>query len=463
MLGTELAKLAESDRADIVDAFELVNDIDAALVSGLARPDTARDAALTRLSSAFAATPLADRLAKAAGDIAAGQVTEDGMVALAAGRSALLGAVHDALLTDLDTALGRTRTRAAGDGDAAVGVRPGSPSSAACRAWLTELAITGLRGIDETFVSSAGTVVEELLADPKHRRLGLLLDGWCAELRRGMPVAAMPEIPRRRWADLWTRAMILTESTYPEPTEADRVSGRLLPIGVDVFDHETIFGVVVHGAFESGGQTRLVRATVTAPKVEVVHTAAMWGLLSGLPQLTAALAGDRALDLVDMPITDHGDLLWNDANAQVGAEVDPMATARMCLEQATAASIAPLDRHPAVIAEPVFVESYRVVKGEPLQFDLGGATVDIERISAAGPITDKHVAASKACIGILRWENGRWALTPVAVLTPVKRQPTVVHTGQWAQGPTDPKVAKAVARTDAITVLRERAGRLLRT
>lgn len=463
MLGTELARLLESDRDEVAEAFDLVDALDAALVAGLSRPDPARDAALARLVSAFAATPLSDRLAKAVGDIGAGQVTEEHLLTMAAGRSALLGSVHDALLADLDDATGRTRISQ--EEKPPHNPRPNAPAYAACRAWLAELAITGLMGVDEAFISSAGTIVEGLSEDPVHRRLAVLLDGWCAELRAGLPMAAMPEIPRRRWADLWTRAQILSSPTYPAPSQTDRVSGRLLPIGVDVFDHETIFGVVVHAALESGRDTRLVRTTVTAPKVEVVNGAAVWGLLSGLPQLTAALATDRTLDVTDMPVTAHGDLLWSDGNAQIGGEADPMATARMCLAQATAAVAAPLDRHPALIAEPVFVESYRVVKGRPLRFDLGGAMleVDVDRLPAAGPITDKHVAASQACIGLLRWERGRWSLTPMAVLAPVKRQPTLLHTGQWAQGATDPKVAKAVGRVNAVTVLRERAGRLLRT
>ena len=45
----------------------------------------------------------------------------------------------------------------------------------------------------------------------------------------------------------------------------------------------------------------------------------------------------------------------------------------------------------------------------------------------------------------------------------VKRKPVEAHTGDWAGGVTDPKVAKAEAKAgDAVAVLRERAGRLLR-
>lgn len=463
MLGTELAKLLETEHSGVGDAIALVDELDAALVTGYSRPDDARDAALARLAAAFASTPLADRLAAAAQDLASGQVTEEHLLSVAAGRSALMGSIHDALVSRLDDVTGRERS--AGVDESGHAERPTVPAYAACRAWLTELAVGGLNAVDEDFIASAGTIIEGLWQEPVHRRLAMILDGWCTELRAKLPIAALAEVPVRRWADLWTRARILSEANYPQYGATDRVSGRLLPVAVDVFDHDTLFGVVVHAVLESGESSRLVRTTVSAPKVEVIAGAAMWDLITGADRLRAALAEDRALDLTDMPITAYGDLLWDDAAVQLGGDADPMATARMALPSAAPGTVPPLDRHPALIAEPVFVESYRVVKGEPLQFDLGGATLDVnlKGLPAAGPVTDKNVAASKACIGMLRWDNGRWSLSPVAVLTNVKRQPTVLHTGQWAQGATDPKVARKVERDNVVNVLRERAGRLLRT
>ena len=45
----------------------------------------------------------------------------------------------------------------------------------------------------------------------------------------------------------------------------------------------------------------------------------------------------------------------------------------------------------------------------------------------------------------------------------MKKATVAVHNGDWAQGIPDPKVAKAEAASgDAVAVLRERAGRLLR-
>jgi hypothetical protein len=89
--------------------------------------------------------------------------------------------------------------------------------------------------------------------------------------------------------------------------------------------------------------------------------------------------------------------------------------------------------------------------------------VDTDRLPACGPLTPKLVTGSSACIGLVRWDGGRWLLQPLAVQAKVKNETVEAHTGDWALGPTDPKVVKAEARAgDAVAVLRERAGRLLR-
>ena len=464
MLASQLESLLSTDRPGVEDALGLVTDLDAALLTGYGRPDPARDAALAALASAVAATPLADRVAVAAEAIAAGNITDDQLAAVAAARSALLGAVHDTLLSDVDTAIGRTRIE-----PEHVDAEPAADLAAlrgAARAWLTELAITGFTSVDETFIGGTNPIIEGLGGHPSGRRLAVLLDGLCAELRACAPVAAMNEPPVRRWADLWSRAQTLSRPGHADVTSVERISGRLLVLGTELFEHPTIFGFVVHGVVETGGDEppRLVRATVTAPKVDVITGPAMWNLIVDRPNLTAALAEDRCLELTDMPVTSAGDLLWSDDAAKPGEVVDPLATARLRLSDAAAVTTAPLDRHPVAIAEPVFVESYKVVKGDTPKFDLGGTTltVDVGRLSTAGPLTAKHVAASSACVGVLRWDAGSWTLSPLTVQTAVKRVATVIHNGQWAAGPTDAKVAKAVERNDSVRVLRERAGRLLR-
>ncbi|WP_328346715.1 hypothetical protein [Micromonospora sp. NBC_00421] len=464
MRGAQLAQLHDDAPTGLADADDVVAGFDEALLGGFARVGEQDAAALTALAGAVAGTPLGERVAEAVGKVIAGSVGQEHLAALAGARAALLGATHDALLDRCDTALGRDRaawTSPAG------GPVDGSPARAAARSWLHEAALAGWRGVDHELLSAVGTPVEAALAEPGSRRLAVLLDGFAAELRAGLPVATMPQVPVRRWADLWSRSMLLAQD-WPAPAtvaETEQVTGRLLPLGVDVHEHETAVQVQLHAILEPADAPtpRLVRVTVGAAKVATIGGPAVWRLLSAYPVLLTAIAQRRTLTVTDLPVH-GGDLHWVDGRAQAGEPADPFATARVLLGSATATATPPLDRHPAAIAEPVLLEGYTVHDdGTTLDLDGHRLAVTVDRLPAGGPLTPALVAASSACLGLLRWDDGRWLVQPLAVRATVKRRPVEAHNGDWADGVTDPKVAKAEARAgDAVAVLRERAGRLLR-
>ncbi|MEV3984610.1 hypothetical protein [Nonomuraea sp. NPDC049758] len=478
MLDVQLGELAGDGPAGVAEALALATGFDGALGHGFARVAEEPAAALAALAGALAGSPLGDRLGEAVEKVTAGSVADEHLAALAGGRAALFGAVHDALLARLDQALGRSRApwppAAATDattGAASVGGVPGTGAAsggvpenllAGCRVWLRELAITGWRGVDDDLVSGADQAIEALLGVPELRGLAVLLDGLATELRASSPVATMDRLPLRRWADLWTRGLLLAQSGpwhgVPEP-----VSGRLLILGADVQEHATVVRVQVHGVLEeAGGQTRLVRTSVAAAKVDTIVGPSVWRLFGGRPVLMGALADHRSVEIDGMPLLPGGDLLWHDDRARTGAEADPFTTARVQLAGALAPATPPLDRHPVRIAEPVLVEGY-TVDGHTL--DLGGnkLALDLDRLPASCPLTPELVAASSACVGLVRRDGGRWLLQPLAVQATVKKKPVTVHNGDWANGPTDPKVVKAEAKAgDVVAVLRERAGRLLR-
>ncbi|GAB2931544.1 hypothetical protein GCM10027280_19030 [Micromonospora polyrhachis] len=471
MLETQLSTLLDDAPSGVVETLDLVSGFDEGLVSGFARLGEERAAALTALAGAMAATPLADRVAAAAEKIAGGSVTEEHLSVLAGARIALLGAVHDALLARLDTALRRTR---------ATWPQPPTPNRttsagnlfSGCRSWLTELAIAGWRGVDHDLISSSDQVLQALLADPALRRLAVLTDGLATELHAGSPIGTMERLPVRRWADLWTRALLLSQAGAgtDDAQAAERVSGRLLILGVDVHEHSTAVQIQVHGVLESAGDSpsRLVRTSVAAAKVDTIVGPALWRLLANYPVLLGALAERRSLEITDLPLLDSGDLVWQDDRAKAGDPADPFVTARVQLADAVAPAVPPLNRHPVGIAEPVLVEGYTATSSDEhstVTFAFGNVTIPVavDRLPSCGPLTPQLVAASSACVGLLRWDGGSWSLQPLVVQATVKRKPVVSYTGDWAMGPTDPKVAKAEAKAgDAVAVLRERAGRLLR-
>lgn len=114
----------------------------------------------------------------------------------------------------------------------------------------------------------------------------------------------------------------------------------------------------------------------------------------------------------------------------------------------------------------MFLEGYTARETDGvLTFTVAGhpLAVDTDRIPAAGPLTPEAVAASGACIGLLRWDAGTFGVQPLAVETTVRKKAVVLHAGGWAGGTTDKAGLRAEkAATDAVAVLRERAGRLLR-
>uniref|UniRef100_A0AAU1LZV9 Uncharacterized protein n=1 Tax=Streptomyces sp. NBC_00148 TaxID=2903626 RepID=A0AAU1LZV9_9ACTN len=449
------------------EALEAVDAFDRALVAGLLRPQADGAAGAARLADAVAGTPLAATVAEAAAKAAAGVAGEDHFVALAAARTALLGSVHDALLARVEEAAGRTR--GADTAPAAAERPPAANLLTAARAWLSDLARCGWQGLDHEVVSGAAEVVSAMLPDPSRRRLATLLDGFAAELAASCPGASAERFPVRRWADLWSRGMLLTVPGAAVAPATGTVDGRLLPLGIDLTEHATAAQAQVHAVFEpaDGSASRLVRAAVSVPKPDTVVGAGIWQLLRPHMSLLAAAGGGRSMELTGMPVTAEGDLLWSDEHARPGEPAEAFATARVALPTATAPVTAPLDRHPARIAVPVFLEGYtaRTDDDGRLTFAVAGTelAVDTDRIPAAGPLTPEAVATSGACIALIRWDAGAFRVQPLAVETTVRRKVTPVHAGAWAGGTADKAGARAEkAATDAAKVLSERAGRLLR-
>lgn len=403
MMATQLAQLLAGDPPGIVEVLDLVADFDHVLREGFARLNEPQRAALTALSGVLAPTPLGPTVAEAVEKITAGSVTAERLTVLAGARAALLGAAHDALLGAADTALGRTR---ASWQETPPAPAPVAHSLAGCRSWLTELALTGWRGLDHDVVAAIDQPLRALLTDPALRRTAVLLDGFAAELRASCPGATMERVPVRRWADLWARALLLTQAGPVECTAGTTVSGRLLILGVEVHEHSTAVQVQAHGVLEpvDGATPRLVRTSISAAKVDTIGGPALWQLLQGYPVLLGALARRHSLDVDDLVLLDSGDLVWAEDRARPGEPVDPFAVARVQLGNALAPAVPPLDRHPVRIAEPVLMEGYAVAAEPTPAFEIDGHRIPVatDRLPTCGPIRPELVAASSACIGLLR-------------------------------------------------------------
>lgn len=246
------------------EALAAVDGFDGVLVGGLLRPQPAQAVGLAGLADAVAGSPLAGRAAEAAEKAAAGAADEDHYIALAAARTALLGSVHDALVARVEEAVGRPR--AEDPATEAAGVEHPVNLLVAARGWLCDLARAGWQGIDHELVAGAAPVVTAMLPEPGLRRLATLLDGFAAELAASCPGATLERIPVRRWADLWSRAMLLTLPGADRTTAVGEVTGRLLPLGVDLHEHATAVQAQVHAVFEPADGGRPVWCGPVCPR-----------------------------------------------------------------------------------------------------------------------------------------------------------------------------------------------------
>src|SRR5690606_28561667 len=144
-----------------------------------------------------------------------------------------------------------------------------------------------------------------------------------------------------------------------------------------------------------------------------------------------------------------------------------LVTARVALPAAAAPPTAPLDRHPARIAVPVLLEGYDTEQDDSgLAFRIAGhrLAVDADRAPDAGPLTPEAVAGSGTCIALLRWDGGEFRVQPLAVEKLVRKKPVALQPGAGAGGTAGKAGGRAgKAATTAGAVLRERAGKLLRT
>jgi len=435
--------------ASVSEADAALDGLDDALVGGFGRLSAANLEALHGLQRSFAATPLAGELAAAIAGISRSEFLDRHFLALAAARSAVLGAIHDALLEQACAALGRPLP--AMEAIAAGAVQAAPPQVEvwleSARHWLMELALAGFANLELEILLPFQATLDAMSSEPTLVRQHALLGGFLEEMLAVFPRRGEIAAPRRRWADLWARSMVLA-ARAPEPLLSRAVSGTLTIFGADLRQHDHLATLVIYGALvEEGAAPRLVRASVSASKVDVIQGAELGGLFAEVaPNLVGALASGQALTLGKLPLLASGDLIWEDASTKLGAKAGALVEAAKALASAPALRpcLAPADRHPALIDELVFVPGSECVGGPPLP---------IERIPTTEDLGLADLAGSKGFVALLRFDGGAWGLQPLAI-DKGKPPPRMVGAGLAAG-------AKG-SRSSSLAILKERAGKLLR-
>ena len=305
--------------------------------------------------------------------------------------------------------------------------------------WLAELALAGLTQLDNASIVPIVATLEGLQALPELHSLSAVLTGLAHELLDHAPTSALSDPPLRRWADLWTRAMLLTLA-LPDRSATSTVSGSLIPLGADIRHHDHLLSVVVHGLLDAGDK-RVVRVTLSAWKVDAVAGAEIWSLIDKLaPALVAALAEPATLEVSGATLA-GGDLRW-DGTVTKGGAVDPFATD---LAVAILTPPPPTDRHPLQIAIPQVFSGCTVEDRV-----LDGLPVDLARVSPHSDYDPPEVDKSTDMVALLRFDDG-WSLQPLAG-----------RAGKKTFGPAEGIVKAAKIKKPALSILQERASKLLR-
>lgn len=456
----------------VTHAAGLITGLDSAFAVGFGRLGAEQVRALEAVARTFSGTPLARPIDAAVAAIRRSEFIEKHFVALAAARAALQGAQHDALSAHAAEALGRAK-----DGEAPKAAEHAQEQPShhtvwleSARQWLMELALAGFLQLGPEALLPFSATLEKLQSEPQLVRQAALLTGLLNELVGSLPIAGMAEVPVFRWTDLWSRAMVLAARSPALPAE-EKVSGDLTVLGIDIRQHANFLSAVVYGLLKEGGsaEPRIVRATISAYKVDVLTGGEMWGLFRGTAkELVTAIKKRATLKLKGMPLLSTGDLVWEDERAEVGIGYDVMAEASKWLAPGAGATLrrptlSGIDRHPAQIAEPIYLEGYNVQgKGASGAYDLRvgseGVPIAVERIADLTDFSLDDVLRSNKMLGLLRYDRGRFSLQPLAIAHGKKNELLAAgYTGASLTAGGD-----AGGRDSTLGILRERASRLLR-
>lgn len=416
----------------VAEALGLAEGFDDALMHGFARLGEDQRGRLEALAGVFDGSPLGPAVAEAVEAVGRSEFVARSFAALASARVALLGAAHDALVSQAREALGRTAP--------VPDEPPPSPPNgsaallASVQQWLSELAIAGLKHLEEDSIAPFSATLENLQAVPEMTGLSALLTGFANELTRHVPASRRPDVPTFRWGDLWSAAMVRTHQSPGSPTFRE-VEGVLTPLGLDVQAHENFLCAILYGILDDG-EARTVRIPFSSYKVDALAGPEVWDLFDPIQTpVLDALDGHKTLR-VKGELRADGDLILR-SPPEVGEAADPFGAAgRLGSLPAPPA----LHRHPVHIAEPV-----KLAAGH-------GLPIARERLGAASELTEAVVEKAAELIGLLRFDRGGWRFQPLCAGAKKK----YVASGEDLAG------ARKKLKNRSLDVLKERSGRLLR-
>ncbi|KAB2867377.1 MAG: hypothetical protein F9K46_00450 [Anaerolineae bacterium] len=405
---------------------------------------------LAALPSLFDGTPLYPRLQTSIQALAQNTFIEAHFVTLAAARSALQGTLYDLLRHHILSVLGRSATHATDN--LSIAPTQTAPLLDSTREWLMELAIAGFARLEREAVTSFYPTLTQLRGNLATISHAALLTGFFHELINALPVKSTNDVPLMRWVDLWSRAMLGAVGLANPPTPVP-ASGILYPLGVELRQHARFASLVVYGVLKQGDFAQWVRQTWSSFKATAIQGNEIWLLFPKAQPLLEHLLQGKAMSLRDMPMLPDGDLLWDANAAESGKKFKPLdiALAYCGIGQSLIVSPAsPLERHPVQLTEPIALTDYAIQEGQLHLKEGLVLALDARRAGLAA----EELAGTTALLGLLHYDSGEWSIQPLLTNNPVGRFEFAGRAGV--------ELLKKPPKTSTVSILQERASRLLR-
>lgn len=460
----------------VAETAGLLQAVDEAWLEGFANLGAAQSRSLERLGAAFGGTPLADRLGSALAAFDRHEFAPDSFLTIAIARSALQGAMHDALQGQILAVLGRSSSPDPSPSQPSPDQHPQTPpQSAALQQWLMELALAGFSRLEPEQWLALTPTLAALQQDPQAWGLASLLTGWLQDLNTTLPCVDFRQIPLHRWVDLWSRAYL---GTLPALTAAPTtVSGTFTPLGVDLRAHSHCLSLRLPGLLWTGDKPQFAYLSYSTYTVETIAGVENWLLLKALHLPLEAIAQGHSLQLTGQ-LWPNGALQVQDYG-ELGAAIDRPNLLQTYFgpwakEAFQGVSMNPSDRHPVQIGELVWFQDYTLQNSaqgltltpnppkskaaEPEAGDrsrnLSNLRLAVEQIHPLSGFTAKDLEKAKGILGLVQWDAGQWSLKPLGIFTGKKwLDPSSSALATWAKPP----------KKTSVATLQERASRLLRS
>lgn len=443
----------------LTEGFEHLKLIDTCFKSGFSRLTEVQKESLQSFTNIFSATRFEAPLTEAVEEIVKGNFQLQYFKIIAGARMSLTGSMYDSLINELEKADGISWTAP----DELAFADEASPLLDSCMEWLKEIAINGFESLEHSQLQPFNQTLENLMKSPEHYRQSCLLIGFINELSQSIPVSAMDSIPLRRWADLWSKA-VMNSVALPQNDASKTVSGDLYVLGTDIFQHNNCVSMKCYGILKDGEQKQFVDFSITSYKVATIIGQENWKLFAGYPVLMKALSLNKYIAINGLSLVSNSTLVWDESKVAMKSAYAPMDIAKEDLKDAVLYKSPSFDRHYIHIIQPVFLENYKVsVNDDECSISIDGTELplDTDRLTSMSVIDLKMIKASKQCFGFIRFDGEQWFFQILSINAVIKKKEYCIHNATSAMGiPKD--IGKKSRKGDSFEILKERSSRLLR-